>query len=354
MTSLRTAVIGVGALGRHHARILSGLPNVQLVGVVDSNQQQGESVAQGCGTKWFDSCEPLFDQVDAVSVVVPTVAHLAVASQFLERGIGVLVEKPIASSVAEARQLVSLAKAHRAVLQVGHIERFNPAMKTASASITNPKYIRAERVSPYTFRSTDIGVVLDLMIHDLDLILAMVKSPIDSVEAFGVAIFGGTEDSAQARIRFRNGCIADLTASRVCPEPIRKMQVWSESGCSTIDFGARTVSKFTPGSALLAGEHIDNPPTTIEARAEMMKTVFGRFIDVVAFPVEDGDALTAELSEFVECVRTGSEPTVAGKDGLAAIEAAKLVLESISAHCWDGSPAGRVGPRVTPAKLRVA
>lgn len=354
MTSLRTAVIGVGALGRHHARILSQLPDVELVGVVDSNQQQGEAVAESCGTTWFDSCEPLLDKVDGVSVVVPTVAHLAVASQFLERGISVLVEKPIASSVAEARQMVSLAAAHKAVLQVGHIERFNPAMIAASSTITNPKYIKTERVSPYTFRSTDIGVVLDLMIHDLDLILAMVNSPIESVEAFGVAIFGQTEDSAQARIRFRNGCVADLTASRVSPEPARKMQVWSESGCSVIDLGDRTVSKFTPGAALLSGEHITNPPATIEARAEMMKTVFGRFIDVVAFPVEDGDALTAELSEFVECVRTNSEPRVSGKHGLAAMEAANLVLESISTHCWDGTPAGRVGPRFATGNLRVA
>ena len=162
--TVKTAVIGVGALGRHHARILAGLPNTELVAVVDSNREQGQAVAAACHSTWHADCDPILDQVDAVSVVVPTVAHLAVASQFLARGTSVLVEKPIASSVNEARQLVQLATDNDCVLQVGHIERFNPAMVAARDEISNPKYIKAERVSPYTFRSTDIGVVLDLMI----------------------------------------------------------------------------------------------------------------------------------------------------------------------------------------------
>lgn len=354
MTPLRTAVIGVGALGRHHARILSQLPGSELVGVVDSNRKQGESVASTCGTQWYPSCEPLLDQVDAVSVVVPTVFHKAVAGQFLERGISVLVEKPIASTVADAGSMVELADANNAVLQVGHIERFNPAMVAARPTIANPKYIKAERVSPYTFRSTDIGVVHDLMIHDIDLVLSMVGSTIESVEAFGVSIFGQHEDSAQARIRFRNGCIADLTASRVCPDATRKMQVWSESGCTTIDLGNRDVSRFARTEALLGGQHLQANPKTIDERAELMKSVFGRFIETQEVPVEEADALTAELAEFINCVRSQATPTVSGRDGLAAIEAAGMVLESIAMHCWDGSPAGRVGPNLDSTMLRVA
>ncbi len=354
MTPLRTAVIGVGALGRHHARILSELPGSNLVGVVDSNREQGESVAHSCNTEWFSSAESLMDRVDAVSVVVPTVAHNAVASEFLQRGISVLVEKPIASTIADARSMVELAEANDAVLQVGHIERFNPAMVAARASIATPKYIKAERVSPYTFRSTDIGVVHDLMIHDIDLVLSMVQSGIASVEAFGVSIFGQHEDSAQARIRFRNGCIADLTASRVCPEATRKMQVWSETGCTTIDLGSRTVNRFARTEALLSGEHLRANPKTIEERAELMKSVFGRFVETKDIPVEEADALTAELAEFTQCVRSRTTPTVSGQDGLNAIEAAGLVLESIATHCWDGTPAGRVGPTIGPQLRKVA
>lgn len=352
--TLRTAVIGVGALGRHHARILSELPNNELVAVIDSNSDQGQSVAEACDTSWHSDCNSILDSVDAVSVVVPTVAHLAVAKQFLQRGVHVLVEKPITASVSEARTMVQLAADNNCVLQVGHIERFNPAMVTAGTTCANPKYIRAERVSPYTFRSTDIGVVLDLMIHDIDLVLSMVNSPIDSVEAFGVSVFGQNEDIAQARLRFRNGCIADLTASRVNPQPARTMQVWHENGCTNVNFADRQVTGFNPTNALRNGEHLATNPTTIEERGQLMKTVFGRFIETNDLPVSDADALTAELSEFIECCSTKQQPSVSGADGLAAIEAADLILQNIAAHCWDGTPAGRVGPVFTPSILKAA
>ena len=352
--TVKTAVIGVGALGRHHARILAGLPNTELVAVVDSNREQGQAVAAACHSTWHADCDSILDQVDAVSVVVPTVAHLAVASRFLERGTSVLVEKPIASSVNEARQLVQLATDNDCVLQVGHIERFNPAMVAARDEISNPKYIKAERVSPYTFRSTDIGVVLDLMIHDIDLVLSMVDSTVESVEAFGVGVFGDKEDIAQARLRFRNGCIADLTASRVCPDANRKMQVWSDAGCTNIDFGSREVARYAPGPALLAGEHTRANPTSIEERNALMQTVFGKFIQLEQLPVEEADALTAELTEFIDCVTTGQQPSVSGQDGLAAIETADLILQNVAAHCWDGTPAGRVGPDLAAPRLKVA
>ncbi|MFK7820062.1 MAG: Gfo/Idh/MocA family oxidoreductase [Planctomycetaceae bacterium] len=349
--TLKTAVIGVGALGRHHARILSELDGVELVGVVDQNREQGESVAAACETTWHADCDAIIDDVDAVSVVVPTVAHLAVASQVLERGISVLVEKPIASTVAEARQMVDLADANGCVLQVGHIERFNPAMQAVRNQLGTPKYIRAERVSPYTFRSTDISVVLDLMIHDIDLTLSLVDSPIASVEAFGTGVFGDLEDIAQARVRFENGCIADLTASRVNPTATRTMQVWSDLGCTNIDLGSREVSKFGAGPALLAGQQHRLKPKSIDERNELMKSVFGKFISETTVPVKNSDALTAELLEFTDCVRTRQSPTVSGQEGLAAIEAADLILQSIADHGWGESPAGRTG---VPAHIRAA
>jgi predicted dehydrogenase len=352
--TLKTAVIGVGALGRHHARIFSELPGVELVGVVDQNRDQGEAVAAACNTTWHADCKQLLGEVDAVSVVVPTVAHLAVASQFLERGISVLVEKPIASTVNEARTMVDLARENNCVLQVGHIERFNPAMQAAQRQIGTPKYIRAERVSPYTFRSTDISVVLDLMIHDIDLVLSLVDAPISSIEAFGVGVFGDLEDIAQARVRFQNGCIADLTASRVNPTPARTMQVWSETGCTNIDLGSREVTGFSAGPALLAGQQHRLNPQSIDERNQLMKSVFGKFITQIELPVKDHDALTAELTEFAECVRTGDAPTVSGKEGLAAIEAADLILQNIAAHCWDGTQAGQVGPTPFSTQTRAA
>lgn len=354
MTALNMAVVGVGALGRHHARILSELPEVNLVAVVDSDQAQGQAVAGSAGTSWHPDCTTLPENIEAVSIAVPTAAHLPVAAPFLERGVSVLVEKPIAPNVHDARGLVALAQDNGCTLQVGHVERFNPATVAALPRMQQPRYIRSERVSPYTFRSTDIGVVLDLMIHDLDLVLAVADSEIESVEAFGASVFGEHEDVAQARIRFRNGCVADLTASRVSPAASRTMQAWSAAGCTTVDFATRQVTSYGPGPALLAGQHQTQPPASIAERGELMKSVFGRFISVDEVTVSDDDALTAQLREFADCVRSGAKPTVGGAEALAAIETADLVLQNISAHCWDGTPAGRVGPNITPPQLRAA
>ncbi len=333
MTPLRTAVIGVGALGRHHARILAGLPGVQLVGVVDSNQEQCSAVAADCGTiAHADGCS-ILDSVDAVSIAVPTSAHLAVATPFLRQGISVLVEKPLAPTADEGRQLLQLAQEHDCIVQVGHIERFNPAFTAALPGLGDARYIRAERVSPYTFRSTDIGVVLDLMIHDIDLVLSVVDSAVVSIEAFGAAAFGGHEDLAQARLRFENGCIADLTAGRVCPEASRKMQVWSKAGCTSIDFATRQVRRFGAGPELHKG--LPQVPTSPDARAALMAGVFGSLIQVDDLTVHEGDALTAELSDFVEAVRHRRQPKVTGAAGLAAIETADRILREINSQSWD-------------------
>ena len=349
MSRLRMAVIGVGALGRHHARILSENAGVELVAVVDSRAEQGRDVAAKCGATWLADYHELLsrEMVDAVSVVVPTVAHWHVAGDFLRAGIPVLVEKPLAANVDQARDLVDLASHTGALLQVGHIERFNPAFKVASDHIHQPKYIRAERTSAYTFRSTDIGAVHDLMIHDIDLVLSLVDSPLNSVEAFGITVIGGHEDAVQARLRFDSGCIADLTASRISPTVSRSLQAWSAAGCVTCDMHTREVRQFAPSDKLRFGpsplELARRPGADME---QLKKDVFGQFVQVESLPVDASgpDALTQELTDFVACVKTGRTPHVDGEQGLAAMLVADAVLKSVAQHQWDGDANGAIGP----------
>jgi len=350
MSRLRVGVVGVGALGRHHARILSEMPDVELVAVADSHAERGQDVAARCRTQWVADYRQLASDVDAVSIVVPTSAHLSVASEFLNRSIPVLVEKPLAPSVSAARELTELARSNRTTLQVGHIERFNPAWQDALPRLDAPKYIRAERLAPFTFRSTDIGVVLDLMIHDLDLVLSIVPSPLRAVEAFGMSLMGPNEDIVQARLSFQNGCIADLTASRVHPEARRSFHAWSRSGCVAVDLHQRTIQRFSPTPALLQGP----PPVSLaqqpDADVEALKSsVFTRWFDFAQQSVPPQDALTAELASFLDCVRNQQQPLVDGDTALAALIAAERVLAQVALHQWEGHPAGPVGPHVLSA-----
>jgi len=360
MTRLRLAVVGVGALGRHHARILSENPHVELVAVADSRAEQGREIAAKCQTRWVADYRDLLSRnvIDAVSVVVPTVAHREVAGAFLDAGVPVLVEKPLAANALHAEELVELASRRGVLLQVGHIERFNPAFQSARPYIVEPKYIRAERTSSYTFRSTDIGVVHDLMIHDIDLVLSLVKSRLHSVEAFGVTVIGGYEDVAQARLRFENGCVADLTASRISPTIARSIQTWSAGGCVTCNMHTREVQRFAPSDALRFGpaplDLARQPGADIE---QLKKDVFGHFVAVETLPVEASgpDALTQELTEFVDCVQNDREPLVDGEQALQAMVVAEAVLKSLVAHPWNGLTPGVVGtPELTPAGSRRA
>ena len=356
MPRLKMAVIGVGALGRHHARILSENPAVELIAVVDSRAEQGQDIATKCKTRWLPDYQQLLstNAIDAVSVVVPTVAHLQVAGDFLRAGIPVLVEKPLAANVEEARQLVQLADSKNLLLQVGHIERFNPAFQAAANRIQDPKYIRAERTSGYTFRSTDIGVVHDLMIHDIDLVLSLVRSELKSVEAFGVTVMGGHEDVVQARLRFANGCVADLTASRISPTVSRSLQAWSANGCVTCDMHTRTVQQYSPSDRLRFGpsplDLARQPGADME---QLKKDVFGSFVQVESIAVDAAgpDALTCELNEFVTCIQTGTPPHVDGLQGLSAMLVADEVLKSVAEHQWQGRADGAVGP--DPGNYRV-
>jgi predicted dehydrogenase len=363
MSRLRVGVVGTGALGRHHARIYSQLPSTELTAVADTNAERGSAIAEACGSHWVPDYRQLFDRVDAVSIAVPTLGHHAIALEFLGRGIAAMVEKPLAATAAQAAEIVAAADRGRAILQVGHVERFNPASQEARRLARNPRYIHCERFSPYAFRSTDIGVVLDVMIHDIDLVLDLVQAPLEKVEAFGVSVLGENEDCAQARLTFANGCIADLTANRVSPSTRRAMQVWSETGCVDVDFGSREVIHYAPTERLRAGECVLDRARRPGANIDQLKgEIFTEYVRIERPTVSSADALTLELSSFVECVTGRKTPLVDGQAALAAMRAAERVLESVAAHRWNGAALGPVGPFVipsashllTPAALRSA
>lgn len=348
MMRLRMAVIGVGHLGQHHARILAGLPDVDLVGVVDASPEQARTVAERLGTTAFDQFEPLLTQVDAVSVVTPTVYHHEVAAAFLKHQIPVLVEKPVCRTVAEANDLIDLADRAGVPLQVGHIERFNPAFEELLKRPIRPRFIEAERHGPFTGRSVDIGAVLDLMIHDLDLLLALVGSPVKAVSAVGAAIFGGHEDMVNARLEFENGCVAHITASRITKLPKRRLRIWASEGYAGIDFVSRKLTLVQQSEEVRRfGLRVDRMDAA--AKARLKDEIFGRYLQVLNLDGDrKGDQLTAELKHFVDCVRTGRKPRVTGEDGRDALELAERVLASVRSHSWDGQTDGPVGPVSMP------
>ena len=351
MNRLQVAVVGAGALGRHHARILSTLPGVELVAVAELNETAGRAVAEACQTRWVPDYRVVAAELDAVVLATPTSSHHRIARDLLLAGIDLFVEKPLTASVSEARELVELARCDELVLQVGHVERFNPGYVAARPAIRDPKYIRTERVSPYAFRSTDIGVVHDMLIHDLDLVLDLVGETPCEVSALGITILGGHEDAVQARLRFPGGCVADLVANRVSPVTQRTLQAWSPTGCATIDFGTRDAQVFARSPALMYGagplERARQPGVNIEA---LKAEVFGHWITVEPLSPQTRDQLTAELLDFERACRTREAPQVDGAAGLRAVEVAEAVLESVAAHQWDGTATGRIGPQAEPGQ----
>jgi predicted dehydrogenase len=350
MSALRMAVVGVGHLGRHHARILAGLGGVQLVAVADSRIEQARAIAEPLGVQAVDDFRTLFDQVDAVTIAVPTVLHREVACAFLERGIPCSVEKPLAASLSDATAIVDLARRAGLLLQVGHIERYNPALGVLDGFRVQPKYIAAERLSTYTFRSTDIGVILDLMIHDLDLLLTLVHRPVAAISALGVSVFGHHEDIANARIWFEGGIVADLSASRASYQAVRKMRIWGSEGYATLDFASKQGTVVRPSDRLRRGE-LDLQGLDLSQPTAVRDHLFGKVLRVDRAQPESRDQLTQELEDFVRAVRTGSRPRVTGEDGLRAIELADQILRCVDTHRWDGTADGPIGPRELPPAL---
>lgn len=352
MPRLRMAVIGVGHLGKEHARILASLPEVELVGVADMNPDQAQTVARRCNTQPFSEYWPLLNLVDAVSIAVPTAHHRDVARDFLRRGIPCMVEKPLASNLEQAEELVSLARQSGATLQVGHIERFNPVLMDLEQRPLRPKFIEGQRLTNFSGRSLDIGVVLDLMIHDLDVVLSLVRAEVKSVEAVGVSVFGGHEDIANARLTFANGCVVNLTASRVSLRPARRMRVFAAEGYASLDFHQRHATIIQPtATARALREQLDLRKLDLGQIGMLKEKLFGKYLQIREFDMNAVDQLTLELSDFVRCVQTGAKPKVTGEDGLNAIALASRILDRINTHQWEGTADGPFGPNDLPEPL---
>ncbi len=306
---LRTAVIGVGYLGKFHARKLADIPGSQLVAVVDVDDEVRERVATDLGVDAIDDYRKLVGAVDAVSVVVPTPAHFEVAEAFLASGTHVLVEKPITETVEQATRLIDIARQRNAVLQVGHLERFNPAVRALEPLLHRPRFVESVRIAPYNDRGTDVDVVLDLMIHDIDLIQFIAGSPIERVEAVGAAVITDKPDVANARIRFENGCIANVTASRTSLKVERKIRIFQEACYFSADLHQKAVSVYRKGEDALGP--------------------LGLPISIEQLECDDDDALRLEIEAFLNAVRDGTPPMVTGEDGKQALETAMDIVAQV-------------------------
>ena len=334
MTRTRVAVIGVGHLGQHHARIFAAMPDVELVAVVDTRPGRAEEIAAKHGTTALTDMSGLVGQVDAVTIATPTASHVDVALPFVDAGAAVLVEKPIAISLGEADRLVEAASARDTVLAVGHTERFNPAVAVALPLVSAPRFVEIHRLGTFPERSLDIDVVFDLMIHDLDLLLTFVGSDVVSVEAVGVNVLTPRVDIANARLRFASGCIANVTASRISRERVRKARFFQKDSYVSIDYAAQEVEAYR----LFANASTAARPSGASGRPELAEgrgglgNVEGQdggrpAIHGGAIKVTRDEPLRRELSDFIDAVRRHRQPVVTGRDGRAALALATRVAE---------------------------
>lgn len=347
MRQVRLAVIGAGHLGKIHARLAKQVPGVRLVGVVDPVAEARDPFCREHNIRGFDAVEPIIEEIDAAIVATPTMFHCDVAGPLLAQGKHVLVEKPITLTTEDAQHLIDLASRQRCVLQVGHVERFNPAFREAAKRVENPRFIQAARTSGYTFRSVDVGVTLDLMIHDIDLILSLVRSPVAQVQATGLTVFGPYEDIVEARLTFANGCVANLTASRASFSPARKMDIFSDAGYVGIDFTQRKVHSIVADDLVRRGA-AQVHGLSEEGKQHVRENLFSAVLPCQETEVAATNAIEAEQREFVDCIQRGLVPTVPGEAGRDALAVAHQVVEAVEARRWDGGKFHLVGPTLRP------
>jgi predicted dehydrogenase len=333
---VKVSVLGAGSLGKEHVRIYSDLAAaklVQFVGIYDVSSDASHKLADKYRVRAFNSLEEAAQASDAVSIVTPTTTHFDLAKLLLQQGKHVLVEKPMTDNAAQAAELVQFAKQHNCVLQVGHVERFNPVFKYLETVATEPRFIETHRLSPYPSRSTDIGVVLDLMIHDLDVVLAFVKSPLKSVDAVGIPVLSKSEDIANARLRFANGCVANLTASRVSPEKMRKIRVFSTGPLTSyISLDYRAQEGFIYRIARDGEEESSLLKKLLHAKDSTVVSEFGgKRIVREPVPIAKDEPLKLELQHFVECVRARRTPVVSGESAKQALDLALEITHQIAA-----------------------
>lgn len=327
-------MVGVGRMGRHHARVYHELPMAGLLAVVDADEDRGAAIADKFGCDCVPDVDQLlakYPQVKAASVAVPTIFHEEVASKLMAAGVACLVEKPLAQNAQVAHRLAAKAREFGVLLQVGHTERFNPAVRAISDWDFRPRFIECDRVSPMTFRSVDVGVVFDMMIHDLDIVLKLASSPVAKVDACGVSILGEHEDIADARIVFEDGCVAKITASRLALKTERKLRVFSESGYASLDYATKS------GRAIRRTGNIEQ---LLEIRqqlatgADLSELNYHDLVTIEELVINDEEPLLAELSNFLEASRGTELPEVDAEAGLAAVHLAERVVEVIKSHKW--------------------
>ncbi len=352
MSRLRLAVVGTGHLGRIHARIAAAQEEIQLVAVVDPVEASRNQTAAETGAQPLTDYRDLFGLADAAIIVTPTSSHFQISKELLHGGVHLLVEKPITCSLDEADELVELAKSQQLTLQVGHVERFNPALTAVKEKLVDPKYIEARRLSGYTFRSTDVGVVLDLMIHDIDVVLNLVKSPVEKVEAVGFSVLGDQEDMVNARLQFASGCVANLTASRVSYANQRRMQVFTPRCCATLDFAARQSSLVEPTEEILS-RSFSAESLSVEQQQHFRENLFTELLVQRQASSLEVNAIEEEQRDFSLAIRDGKSPQVTGADGRDALAVAHAILQQVEAHQWDGDAGSRRGALAMPESPHV-
>jgi predicted dehydrogenase len=346
---LRVAVIGAGHLGRIHAKLASQVDGMELVAITDPSPAARDLATNQFGVDSFESHRDVLNRIDAAIVSSPTPAHATTVAELLSADKHVFVEKPITIHAHEAQELVKLASFRKRILQVGHVERFNPAWTAASEVTAEAKYIDAVRASRFPGRCLDVGVVLDLMIHDIDLVLSLTDAPLRSVSASGIAVVSDHEDMAEARLEFECGLVANLRASRISPTPARQMKTFGPHGFAEIDFGSLSLAMIRPDSSLL--DRTFDLATTTDQPLKFSDQLFSDFLTAESVTVQPRNAILDELHDFAISIQSRTAPTVSGHDGLRAVEVANEILASIEARQWSRqASSGPVGTHAIPVE----
>ncbi|HHH76670.1 MAG TPA: Gfo/Idh/MocA family oxidoreductase [Phycisphaerae bacterium] len=348
--SCRIAVVGAGKMGKLHARVISEMPDVELACVVDVDEGRAKTVAKQRSCPWFTNPAEALALADAAIIAVPTMHHVSAARDFIQAGKAVLIEKPLAIDVQAGRELIDLAEKNNTTVQVGHTERFNPAVLAMEKYDIRAKFIESHRISPFTFRSADVGVVMDMMIHDIDLVLMLARSAVKSVHAVGINVIGKHEDVCNARILFENGCVANVTASRLAIKTERKMRIFSEEAYISVDYGQKV------GLAVKRSENLDliqmARQLDVDDLADLAENIeYSKLLNVEQLEIDESiEPLKQQAEAFSKTVTEGRAPVVSAEDGLAAVQTAQMITDSIAEHKWDGDASDRAGLDIISAE----
>ncbi len=331
---VKAVVVGVGHLGQHHARLMKEVPGAELVAVVDSDPKRAEAIAGPLGVPGLSSLDSIPDDVTAASVAVPTSRHRDIVMPLLEQGVSVLVEKPMAATLEEAREMEAAARERGLVLQVGHIERFNPALSVFHELDVQPRFIEAHRLAPFNFRTLDVSVVMDLMIHDLDIVMELAGSPLARVDAVGSRVLGQHVDIANARLVFENGCVANVTASRVSFEPLRRTRVFGDETFVSMDFATRHAFVVRKAEGFDLGSLQPEDQAKLQTGGSFKEFLAQGLMDAKEIDMDEANPLQSELTAFVANVRGEQAGGVSAQAGLRAMEVAVRVSDEIDRHRW--------------------